>query len=638
MRKEKNMRKKIVSEIFLTSKFVTEEAWLNLIFEISKLNGRFRKWDIFIKIEQNTVRYFVRTSRKLPSVISHLSDFLLKKVDEKEKIHAKFQLFYFITNQERNILDVYDKNEVKKARNLEISQITIWPYCKNNFLFSTKLFFKKGNKIIQKIALFNIPHQFLSIDFSNYNRFFYKKDAIKFLDIQKSLHLLKSEERNAILKINGFPYLNDDCFLPLHSYDFAKHSLVVGSSGSGKSKFMSSMIANIQKNANYQMDYKIVVIDPHAAMENDIGGLEKTAVIDFKKMEDGVNLFRNSGKDIVTSTELMLTLFKSLIADLYNSKLERILRHSIHILLVKKQMSFSNLRKLILEIEYRNEIISELEEKLPESTVDFFLSDFNELKNQSYQEAIAPIISFIDEMQILPVFNDENENLKSMEEIIQANFLTIFSLDQVALGENVTKTVAGFIMQQMLQMVQARTFQEHIIFIIDEVAVVENPILPRFLSEARKYNLSLMLAGQYFNQISEELQKAIFANVINYYIFRVSRADAQSLESNIQMEVAVHNSYILRMKILTELANRECILRVSSRGKVLPAFKGKTLDFVPVPRQTKNQIIQNDLILKRQKAQKIKKKIDFSMGKTVSLREIMSAQSTGRKKVNFDEG
>lgn len=95
MLKEKNMRKKIVSELFLTSKFVTEEAWLNLIFEISKLNGRFRKWDIFIKIEQNTVRYFVRTSRKLPSVISHLSDFLLKKVDEKEKIYAKFQLFYY---------------------------------------------------------------------------------------------------------------------------------------------------------------------------------------------------------------------------------------------------------------------------------------------------------------------------------------------------------------------------------------------------------------------------------------------------------------------------------------------------------------------------------------------------------------
>ena len=268
----------------------------------------------------------------------------------------------------------------------------------------------------------------------------------------------------------------------------------------------------------------------------------------------------------------MLTLFKSLIADLYNSKLERVLRHSIHTLLVKKELSFSNLRKFILEIEYRTEIINELEAELPESTVDFFLSDFNELKNQSYQEAIAPIISFIDEMQILPVFNNDEVKIKSIQEVIQNNFLTIFSLDQVTLGENVTKTIAGFIMQQLLQLVQANSFNEHIIFIIDEVAVVENPILRRFLSEARKYNLSLILAQQYFNQISEDLQKAIFANVLNYYIFRVSRVDAQMLESNIQMEVAVHNSFMVRMKILTELANRECILRVSSGRKSFTSF------------------------------------------------------------------
>lgn len=297
-------------------------------------------------------------------------------------------------------------------------------------------------------------------------------------------------KKNSLLKVNGFPYLNDNYFLHLNSYDFAKHSLIVGASGSGKSKFMSSFITNLQNNSHTNLKYKVVVIDPHAAMEADIGGLENSTVIDFKKVQDSVNLFMNSGKDIVTSTELLLTLFKSLIGDLYNSKLERVLRHSVHALLIKKELSFANLRLLILEPEYRNQLIKEWESELPESTVDFFLSDFNELKNQSYQEAIAPIISFIDEMQILPVFNSDSSHLKSIEQVISNNFLTIFSLDQVTLGETVTKTIAGFIMQQMLQLVQAMSFEEHIIFVIDEVAIVENPILRRFLAEARKYNLS----------------------------------------------------------------------------------------------------------------------------------------------------
>lgn len=47
------------------------------------------------------------------------------------------------------------------------------------------------------------------------------------------------------------------------------------------------------------------------------------------------------------------------------------------------------------------------------------------------------------------------------------------------------------------------------------------------------------------------------------------------------MEVAVRNAYRIRLKMLTELKNRECIVRVSSNGVPLPAFKAKTLDFTP---------------------------------------------------------
>ena len=265
------------------------------------------------------------------------------------------------------------------------------------------------------------------------------------------------------------------------------------------------------------------------------------------------------------------------------------------------------------------------------SFLNFFLTDFNELKNKSHSEAISPIISFIDEMSILPTFNSKNK-LENLENIIQNNFLSIISLDESSIGEKMTKTISGLVMGQIFSIMQKRHIEEHIILIIDEVAIIQNPILKRFLSESRKYNLSLILSGQYFNQINEDIQKAIFANIINYYTFRVSREDAIILSRNMQMEVAVHDSFFAKLKILSELGNRECVLRISTNGKVLPAFKARTLDVISHPR-----IIEKDgkeEVIKDKSKQNLKKK--FLINNNINLKEIMKSQSTGRRKLVSD--
>lgn len=628
------MNKKYHYEILLTSNYVSEESWLNFIFSISKINGWLKTWKIYVEIKLNEVKYFIKSPRKLPPAIGTLGDFLLKPIDTKEKISYTLSFPYYMSTKYPCILDIFDRNESKFSRKLEITEITFLSYKRDNFLSFTKLFFRtKNNKLKRKSGLLNIPHTFLSIDFSKHNRFFHQKDAIKYLDIRKSLHCLSSNDANSVLKVDAFPYLADDYYLSTNNYDFDKHSVVIGSSGTGKSKFMSSLIYNISKNPNYKEQYKIVIIDPHASLKNDIGGLDNTSILDFKTLEKSIDLLSKSSKDNVTSTELLMSLFTTLMGDLFNSKLERVLRHSIHLLLIQDLLSFNNLRKLILDINYRNTLLKTEKFDIPSSISDFFYSDFNELKTRSYPEAIAPIIAFIDEMQLLPAFNyeDKQEDLKTT---INKNFLTIFSLDQTKLGEKITKTISGLVMQQLLQLVQSYSFDEHIIFIIDEVAVIENDIIKRFLSEARKYNLSLILAGQYFSQISEDLQKAIFANTINYYIFRIARQDALVLENNIQMEVGVRNSYMIRMKLLTELNNRECIVRISKNGIILPAFKAKTVNFTPMPPKIINQILRTNLIKKEKTHKKpsFSKKV-FNIGDTINLNSLMSSQSSSRKRV-----
>lgn len=620
---------KKIFEVYLTSEYVENEEWLKLFFRISKINGLYRPWNLWITIEKNCIRYFIETKRTLPTILGELGSFLFKKLDIKLKEKTSISKPYILMQNNKTIIDVYDNNESKKMQKLKKIKITFYPYKYDNYLSTTHIYLETiDNKLIRKKVFLNSKiHEFISINFGIHTRFYYQKNTARYLETKKTLNILNSDKERSILKVDAFPYLQEDLYLKHTDYDFDKHSIVIGASGTGKSKMMSSIIKNLSNDSNNKFKYKIVVIDPHCAMEEDIGGLESTKVVDFKTEEDSINLFMNGTDDILSSTESIIDIFKNIIADRYNSRLERVLRFSIHLLLEDKKFNLTNLRKLLTEIEYRNKILKEVEDDIPINIVEFFKVDFNEIRTAAYQQAIAPIIAFIDEMQLLPAFNYEN-NMKNIKEEIEQNFITILSLDQMTLGLNITKTISGFAMQSILQLVQLHTFSEHIILIIDEVSVIENSIINRFLSEARKYNLSLILAGQYFEQISESLRKAIFTNVVNYFIFRVSRIDAILLQDNIKMEVAVKNSHNNRMKILTELEDRECVVRIGKSGRLYSAFKGKTVDFTSVPRirNVKNNEKTNKKI-------NIKEKI-FNIESKSTLKDIMSKQSASRKKVN----
>lgn len=603
------------SEIYLTKNYVLKKEWEDLINVISNYNGLLKNWKIIIENNSNQLRYFIKSDCSLPATINGLNAFLMKNI-ENNKLYYSYLSLPFFTNTENNIIDIINYLEIKNKGKLNFIEITFKKLSKNNIKKKIVIYLTKNGNTKKYRLLLSNPTNILSVDFDNNKRYFFKS-APKYLDINKILHLLSTDINSSIFKIDTFPYLQGDFYLNQNNFSFDKHSVVLGASGTGKSKFLSLLINNIYKNSDLKQRYKIVIIDPHAALEDDIGGISR--VIDFKTTLDSIDLFINNPDDVISSTELLLELFKSLIADQYNSKLERVLRHSIYVLLLDNSFNFSNLRKILLELEYRNFLIKKLKNKLPISVIEFFLTDFNDLKTKAYGEAVSPIIAFIDEMEMIPVFNNQT-NEDNLRKTIYDNFLTLFSLDRTKLGDKVTKTISGLVMQQLLSLIQNHSFNEHIIFIVDEVAVIENPILCRFLAEARKYNLSLILAGQYFSQITDKLKNAIFANVINYYIFRVSKMDANILVDNFNMKIPLDDTRDKKIKMLTELNNRECILRIDSNDKLLPAFKASTISYESIPRIKKAN--------KLEKNNSLKTDCKFTIGNNVNLKDILLSSST----------
>lgn len=611
-------------ELFLNKKYIEEKEWKNIINIISNYNGLFKRWKLIIINKNNQLRFLIITSCSLPSIINNIESIVLKSISKIKIKKTRINLILPpIIN--KNIVDIINYYNIKNKGKVKYIEMNFTKIFRNRIISNINIYLHK-NKTKKYMSFNKYPEKILSSDFSINKNFFYKETP-KYLEINKIVNLLNTDLNNSILNIDVFPYLQGNFYLNQNNYSFDKHSIILGSSGCGKSKFISLLIDNINRMNNLKNKYKVVVIDPHASLEYDIGGMGQ--VVDFTTEEDSINLFMNDSEDIISSTELLLDMFKTLISDQYNSKVERILRHSLYLLLSINSLNFKNLKKLILDLEYRNSLINQVKDEMSNTIIDFFTTDFNELKTKSYSEAISPIISFIDEMEIIPIFNSNN-NIEDISSIVEKNFLTLFSLDRTKLGDRVTKTISGLIMQQLLLLVQKKKINEHIIFIIDEVSVIENPILSRILSESRKYNLSLVIAGQYFNQISKDLQNSIFANVINYYIFRVSKMDANLIVDNLDIKVPLDDTRERKIKLLTEQNNRNCIVRIEANNILLPAFKAKTIDFISKPRKKINKKIVQESVNK-----KIDQHFDFKIEEDINMKEILKTNSSSRKVVNI---
>jgi hypothetical protein len=574
-------------ELYILADEILPEHWTKLYRSLLSYLGPFGKFDLTFKCSDNVIRYFISSNKDLSSLSNNLEGIVVRPVGEKElelpRTHTKERFLQFVAGG--NLLDLKEKLAVKKTIDLQYAVFSIRVINIEKCIVRSSFYLKNSggswSKATRTLTIF--PAKLLAVNFTNNARYL-KKTIPKYLNIEKSLHMLTSENMDALFEIDAFPYFSENRYLNLTNYEFDKHSFIIGASGSGKSKFISLLVDRLSRTA-LRMNYRVVIIDPHASISDDISHISETKIITFGK-QDSTDLFPGAGTDLTSATELTATLFKSILADQFNPRLDKLLRFSLFTLMTAQAMSLENLKRFLTDVEYRNQILEHTEGYIPQNVTKFFGADYNELRTQYYNETILPLVSMVDEMQLQPSLVGESEI--SLARTIQENFLTVFSLNKVSMGDKVVKTVAGLLIQQIFLLAQARIFGQKIILIIDEVSVVQNPALAQILAEARKFNLTVILTQQYFGQVEKDLRDAIFSNVFNYYTFKVSEEDARALEGNLNIELPnelVESEHAkggkesdIKIKMMTELHPRECLVRLMSNGQVTPAIKARTVD------------------------------------------------------------
>lgn len=365
--------------------------------------------------------------------------------------------------------------------------------------------------------------------------------------------------------------------LSVKSYDFWRHSLILGQSGSGKSFFIKLFIEDLFKKTNGE--YSVVLIDPHASLDGLIDHVGSRTSIDFKNVS--TNLFVNIGQPVL-STELTIDLLSTVLDIRGNQNLARVLKYALNLLFGIDKMNLLNLKNLLTDSVFRRDILKEVQDR---NILQFFETEYQQLYTAQYSTAVLPIINLISELD----FVNNVSNTAELANEINNNFLVSLPIKQTELGTNITKVIGGAVIQQVFTLMQAGLIKKKVILIVDEVSVVQTPSLIHILSEARKFGLTVVLAQQYLMQVGAELLQSIFANTVNYFCFKLARDDAEVVARNLNCEV---EEYFLKnkndpremmelgVKLLTDLNPRQVISRIMADDNYYSPFKSKTVKIV----------------------------------------------------------
>jgi hypothetical protein len=335
---------------------------------------------------------------------------------------------------------------------------------------------------------------------------------------------------------------------------FEHHHIVAGS-GHGKTRTLQYMIAK-DLEAVQRGERSVIVLDSQGDLINRIANLklfapgeplhERIVLIDPTDVEYPVslNLFdvglerldRYSQLDRERLTNSILELYDfvlgSLLAAEMTQKQSVIFRYVTRLMLHIPDATIHTLRELMekgSEIKYAEHIA-----RLKGSARHFFETEFAGREfTQTRQQVLRRLWGILENQTFERMFSHPRSKLDLFSEM-NAGKVILINTAKDLLKESGTEIFGRFFIALIAQAAQERaTLPERkrmpTFVYIDEAADYFDRNIGIILSQARKYNVGMVLAHQYLGQLDAKLQEAFSANTSIKFAGGVSAKDARSL-------------------------------------------------------------------------------------------------------------
>jgi hypothetical protein len=379
--------------------------------------------------------------------------------------------------------------------------------------------------------------------------------------------------------------------------DRMRHFYEIGQTGTGKTFLMKQMILQDIHNGD-----GCCYIDPHGSDIVDVLASipehRKQDVIYFDPgytaMPMGLN-FLEFDKDRPEQKTFVVNELFQIFMQLFGKKSPESMGPMF-------EQYFRNSTMLVLEgMEYGTATIGDISRVLSDTAFRHQCLDNskNPVVNQFWQEvaekaggeaSLENIVPYITAKTDLFMANEimrpiiaQTKSAFNVADIMNNKKILLINLSKGRIGDINAELLGLIFVSKILQAALARVDipegDRHPFYLyIDEFQNFTTPSIATILSEARKYALSLNLAHQYINQLSEEIKNAVFGNVGTKCIFRVDVDDAEYLAKTLEPYFTAGD--------IAGLPNRNAYVSMLVNGSPVEPFDMQTMMVVDEPDYT----------------------------------------------------
>ncbi len=324
--------------------------------------------------------------------------------------------------------------------------------------------------------------------------------------------------------------------------DRSRHMYVIGKTGMGKSTLLKNMAIQDIEAGN-----GMAFLDPHGELVEELldyipehriddvlyfAPFDLTHPISFNVMED-VGYER---RHLVANG--LMSAFKKIWVDVWSARMEYILNNTLLALLEYPDSTLLGVNRMLSDKVYRKRVVANISDVAVRA---FWEDEFASYSERYMQEAGSAIQNKIGQFISNPLIRNiigQSKSSFDVRDLMDNKKILLINLSKGKVGEDNANLLGSMLITKIYLAAMSRSDVSlydlkklpQFYFYVDEFQSFANESFANILSEARKYKLSLTIAHQYIEQMTDEVRAAVFGNVGTMLSFRVGATDAEVLE------------------------------------------------------------------------------------------------------------